>query len=64
MTVKGFRAHKEQTSRATKQAVTAMAPGIEAALVNEQITRSRVEQLEALARRGLMGRLRWLVTGR
>lgn len=36
----------------------------EAAAVNEQITRHRVEALEAVLGRGFWGRLRWLVMGR
>lgn len=35
-----------------------------AASVNEQITRHRVEAIEFLLRRGFLGRLRWLIMGR
>lgn len=36
---------------------------IEVALTNEQITRGRVDQIEAVLRRNLIGRLRWLLRG-
>lgn len=35
-----------------------------AANTNEQVTRMRVERLEAVLSRGLWGRLTWLVLGR
>lgn len=48
-----------------------VAPSVNAALQNEQVTRQRVERLEGWAAvaegiltRGFLGRLRWLVTGR
>ena len=64
--------------KATKDAVKAVAPGIEAAIQNEQLTRQRVEALEEGIRglavnadstaeiltRTFVGRLRWLLTGR
>lgn len=62
--IKGIR------SEANK-AVKTVEPAISAALRNEQVTRERVDKLEAWAiatsaiiNRGFWGRLRWLVTGR
>ncbi len=39
-------------------------PDVEAALVNEQITRKRVEALESVLGRNLAGRLNWLLRGK
>lgn len=37
---------------------------VRAALVNEQVTRARVEAIEAVLSRGFFGRLKWLLKGR
>lgn len=48
----------------TEANVEAVKRNAEAAIVNESITRKRVEALEAVLRRGFLGRLRWLFLGR
>ena len=50
--------------RITESTVHAVRRNAEAAIVNEHITRKRVEQVEELLRRNLWGRLRWLLLGR
>ena len=50
--------------KVAKQTATEMAPALEAALRNEQLTRHRVEALEVLLRRTFMGRLNWLLRGK
>ena len=35
-----------------------------AALQNEQVTRARVDRIEALLSRGFWGRLKWMILGR
>jgi stalled ribosome alternative rescue factor ArfA len=50
--------------RITHAKVEQVAQNALAAVTNEQITRQRVEKLEALRGRGFWGRLRWLFTGR
>lgn len=39
-------------------------PIAEGAFQNEQLTRARVEGIEALLRRSLWGKLRWLLQGK
>jgi hypothetical protein len=48
----------------TKAAVENVAQNAQAAVQNEQITRMRVERLETILGRNLLGRLRWLVLGK
>lgn len=62
---------RRQASKVANQTVEAVRPAIKAALGNEELTRGRVEKLEfraddmdRLVQRGLLGRLRWLLTGK
>jgi len=57
------RAIRSIRSEANK-AVSAVAPAIQTALQNEQVTRQRVDMIEAVLARGLWGRLKWLCLGR
>ena len=50
--------------RVATEALRRAETNAQAAIVNESITRKRVEALEELLRRPFWGRLRWLVTGR
>lgn len=60
------------SGRQARKQLAHQAPAVEAALTNEQVTRQRVDQLEAwatvigqiLGGRTIWGRLRWLLTGR
>lgn len=47
---------KAKKAEETRQAVRT-------ALMNEQITRKRVELIEAVVNRNLLGRLKWLLKG-
>lgn len=47
----------------TRARVVEIHEGVKAALTNEQITRHRVEMVEAVLRRNFWGRLRWLLWG-
>ena len=47
-----------------RQIIEEHADAIKAAIVNEQVTRARVDQIEEVLRRSLAGRLKWLVKGR
>jgi hypothetical protein len=55
---------KKTVNERLKEHLTESEEALRAALHNELVTRTRVDRLEALARRGLFGRLNWLVTGR
>lgn len=59
-----MRDFRRQAAKMANKTVEAIAPGIQAALTNEQITRQRVDAVEAVLRRPLLGRLRWLFLGR
>lgn len=48
---------------AAKQEADKLVPAIDSALKNEQITRQRVDRLEAFLELGFWGRLRWLILG-
>ena len=50
--------------RITEASVDLVRRNAEVALLNEQITRKRVEHVEEVLRRNLWGRLRWLLLGR
>lgn len=50
--------------RVTEANVDAVRKSAEAAVTNEQLTRRRVEHLEAILYRTFLGRLRWLILGR
>jgi len=52
---------KAQERRATEELLRA---DIDAALHNEQVTRKRIENLETWARRGFLGRWKWLLLGK
>ena len=47
-----------------RQMLNEHAEAINAALVNEQVTRVRVEEIERVLGRGFFGRLKWLIKGR
>ena len=49
--------------KVTHATVEAIAQNANAAVTNEQITRHRVEMVEAVLRRNFWGRLRWLLWG-
>lgn len=62
---------RKQAGELTQRHAKIIAPTLNAALQNEEITRKRVDALEshakdvdALLQRSLMGRLRWLLLGR
>lgn len=55
---------RRQIAKEANQAAVALAAPISAALQNEALTRQRVDALEAFHGRNLLGRLRWLVTGK
>ena len=55
---------RRQAAKVASKTVETMAPAINAAIGNEKLTRDRVEAVEGLLRRGLRGRLLWLLTGR
>ena len=59
---------RKQASKVARQTVDTVAPAINAALENEQVTRGRVDDLESWAQafssRTLKERLRWLLLGR
>ena len=57
------RAIRSIRSEANK-AVEAVAPAIQTALQNEQVTRQRVDMIEAVLARGFWGRIKWLCLGR
>ena len=50
--------------RQANKVAAKVAPALEAALRNEQLTRHRVDALEVLLRRSFMGRMNWLLRGR
>ena len=50
--------------RVTNQTLTEAHVNAAAAVKNEQITRARVERIEAVLSRGFWGRMRWLLFGR
>ena len=55
---------KKTVNERLKDHLTESEEAIKAALVNERVTRHRVDQIEAVLKRGLLGRFRWLVMGR
>ena len=55
---------RRQANQVARQTVDAVAPAINQTIGNELLTRQRVEALESLRERRLLGRLRWLLTGR
>ena len=58
------RALRQTEAQAIAKSAGAVQPAIDAALFNEQLTRKRVEHVEALLYRGFWGRLRWLFLGK
>ena len=47
-----------------RQIIEEHADAIKAAIVNEQLTRKRVDAIEDVLRRGFVGRLKWVVKGK
>lgn len=48
----------------SKDKVKEFTEAVNAVIQNERITRERVDMLEALANRNLLGRLKWILFGR
>lgn len=56
--------HRQAVQKGAEKAIVTVAPAIEAIAGMGQMTRGRVDKLEAFQARGLAGRLRWLLTGK
>ena len=55
---------RRQAGKVANQTIHALAQPLNAAITNEQLTRERVKRVETILGRKLLGRLRWLLSGR
>ena len=55
---------RRQAGKVASQTIHALAQPLNAAITNEELTRERVERIEAILGRKILGRLRWLLRGK
>lgn len=57
-------AMRQVTTNATRRALEEVAEAVRSTDHNEQVTRARVEGIEAVLGRGFWGRFKWLLRGK